>query len=76
MSEETVYIDSGTLENFIRDVFEGLGVPKDDASIIAEVLITSDLRGIDSHGIQRCKMYYDRIKAGIYEVNTKIDTNK
>ena len=76
MSEETVYIDSGTLENFIRDVFEGLGVPKDDASIIAEVLITSDLRGIDSHGIQRCKMYYDRIKAGIYEVNTKIDTIK
>ena len=76
MSEETIYIDSGTLENFMRDVFEGLGVPKDDASIIAEVLITSDLRGIDSHGIQRCKMYYDRIKAGIYEVITKIDIIK
>jgi LDH2 family malate/lactate/ureidoglycolate dehydrogenase len=57
-------------------VFIGLGVPKDDAHIIAEVLIASDIRGIDTHGIQRCKMYFDRIKAGIYEVDTKIDIIK
>ena len=76
MSEEISYFDAKTLENFMRDVFIGLGVPKDDAKIIADVLITSDLRGIDSHGIQRCKMYYDRIKEGIYEVKTKIDIIK
>ncbi|MFX0081906.1 MAG: Ldh family oxidoreductase [Candidatus Hodarchaeota archaeon] len=76
MSEKIVYIDLETLENFMKDVFIGLGVPEEDANIIAEVLITSDLRGIDSHGFQRCKMYYDRIKAGIYEVNTKIDIIK
>ncbi len=76
MSEKLVYIDAKTLESFMRDVFIGLGVPNEDANIIAEVLITSDLRGIDSHGIQRCKMYYDRIREGIYEVITKIDTIK
>ena len=76
MSEKIVYVDAKTLENFMREVFIGLGVPKEDANIIAEVLITSDLRGIESHGIQRCKMYYDRIRAGIYEVHTKIDTIK
>lgn len=74
--EEISYIDPKTLENFMRDVFIGLGVPKDDASIIADVLITSDLRGIDSHGVQRCKMYYDRIKAGIYNVKTEIKVIK
>jgi len=76
MSEDIVYVDADTLEKFMRDVFIGLGVPKEDANIIADVLITSDLRGIDSHGIQRCKMYYDRIKEGIYEVKTKIDVIK
>jgi LDH2 family malate/lactate/ureidoglycolate dehydrogenase len=76
MPEQVVYIDAKTLESFMRDVFTGLSVPKEDANIIAEVLITSDLRGIDSHGIQRCKMYYDRIRAGIYEVHTKIDIIK
>ena len=76
MSEDIIYVNPTTLENFMRDVFIGLGVPKEDANIIANVLITSDLRGIDSHGIQRCKMYYDRIKQGIYEVKTKIDVIK
>jgi LDH2 family malate/lactate/ureidoglycolate dehydrogenase len=76
MSEEIVYLDAHKLENFMRDVFIGLGVPKNDAIIIADVLITSDLRGIESHGIQRCKMYYDRIKEGIYEPKTKIDIIK
>ena len=72
MSNDVVLIDSKTLENFMRDVFIGVGVPKEDADIIADVLITSDLRGIDSHGVQRLYMYYSRIKEGIYEVNTKI----
>jgi len=76
MSENIIYIEAETLESFMRDVFIGLGVPKDDAHIIAEVLIASDIRGIDTHGIQRCKMYFDRIKAGMYEVKTKIDVIK
>ncbi|MHA1436336.1 MAG: Ldh family oxidoreductase [Promethearchaeota archaeon] len=74
--DNVVYLNAEILEAFMRDVFIGVGVPKEDAKIIANVLITSDKRGIDSHGIQRCKMYYDRIKAGIYEVKTKIDVIK
>jgi len=76
MSENIIYLDAKTLESFMRDVFIGLGVPKGDAHIIAEVLIASDIRGIDTHGIQRCKMYFDRIRAGMYEVITKIDIVK
>jgi LDH2 family malate/lactate/ureidoglycolate dehydrogenase len=76
ITDEITYMDAKILENFMRDVFIGLGVTKVDAEIIADVLITSDLRGIDSHGIQRCKMYYDRIKAGIYNTQTKIDIIK
>lgn len=54
-------------------VFTKLGVTEDDAKICADVLIESDLRGIESHGVGRLKMYYDRIKAGIQFVDTKID---
>ncbi|TFF98002.1 MAG: Ldh family oxidoreductase [Promethearchaeota archaeon] len=71
--KNVVLMDAKKLEGFMRDVFIGLNVPKEDAEIIAEVLITSDLRGIDTHGIQRCKMYYDRIKEGIYEPKTRIE---
>ncbi|MFX0058463.1 MAG: Ldh family oxidoreductase [Candidatus Hodarchaeota archaeon] len=71
-TEEIYNINPDILQSFIKDVFLSLGVPKKDSEIIADVLITSDLRGIDSHGIQRCKMYYDRIREGIYNPKTNI----
>jgi len=50
------------MERFMVDVFKGIGVPEADARICADVLITADKRGIDSHGIGRLKpIYYDRI---------------
>ncbi len=64
------------LEEFMVEVFLGLDVPKEEAKICADVLITSDLHGIESHGVGRLKMYYDRIKAGIQSPITKIDIIK
>lgn len=75
-SEDVIHIDYNTLKNFMKDVFVRLNVPEKDAEIIAEVLIISDLRGIDSHGIQRCKMYFDRIKKGVYNPKTEIEIIK
>ncbi len=54
------------LRAFMRDVFIQLGTPEKEAAICAEVLITADKLGFDSHGISRMKpIYYDRIKQGI-----------
>ncbi|MBN2245234.1 MAG: Ldh family oxidoreductase, partial [Candidatus Aminicenantes bacterium] len=61
-------------ENFMVDVFKGVGVPEEDAKICADVLIAADKRGIDSHGIGRLKtIYYDRIKIGIQSPVTQFD---
>lgn len=75
MSDEQTYqIDFDTLEKYMIDVFLGLGVPREDAEVCADVLITSDKRGIDSHGIGRLKpIYYDRIKLGIQEPVTNFE---
>ena len=73
-SKDIVWLDFDSLENFMVDVFQGAGVPKEDAQICANVLITADKRGIDSHGIGRLKpIYYDRIKAGIQSPKTDIE---
>ncbi len=59
---DTCTIAFDRMEAFMVDVFEGIGVPEADARICADVLITADKRGIDSHGIGRLKpIYYDRI---------------
>ena len=72
--DNVVRMPADELERFMADVFAGLGVPSDEARTCARVLIESDKRGIDSHGINRCKpIYYDRIRAGTQETTTQIE---
>ena len=71
-SDENNYVKVKDLELLLKNIFIKLNVPKQDATIMVDVLLTSDLRGIDSHGIQRCKMYYERIKEGIYNPKTRL----
>jgi len=69
-----VWVDFDFMEQFMVDVFTGVGVPLEDAQVCAEVLITSDKRGIDSHGVNSLKpMYYNRIKQGIQQPVTKFE---
>ena len=77
MDNNIYWIDFDTMEKFMIDVFKGVGVPEEDAKVCAEVLITSDKRGIDSHGIGRLKpIYYDRIKQGIQNPVTNFEIVK
>jgi L-2-hydroxycarboxylate dehydrogenase (NAD+) len=73
MRDVVVRLSYDVLQNFIRDVFLGLGVPEQDADISSEVLIASDIRGIESHGIERLKMYYDRLKNGQHKPVTDFE---
>ena len=59
MSEhhDTVTFPTEQLESFSTRVFEFFDVPSDDAKLAASVLASSDLRGIDSHGISRLPIY-------------------
>jgi len=70
---DALYVPVDVVQGFMMDVFQKLGVPEPDARIAAEVLITSDLRGIDSHGIGRLKYYYDRIRAGVHRTQTEME---
>lgn len=45
------------LQSFTEQVFLKLGCPIKDAKLAAQVLISADLRGIDSHGIARLNGY-------------------
>jgi L-2-hydroxycarboxylate dehydrogenase (NAD+) len=74
---DCIWVDFSLLENFMSDVLIASGVPPHDAKIITEVLIESDRRGIDSHGIGRLKpIYIDRITQGILNPVTNIEVVK
>ena len=65
MPTSDIFVDFNLLERFMIDVFRRLGMSDPDAAVCAEVLITADKHGIDSHGVSRLKpVYVDRIRAG------------
>lgn len=45
------------LYRFAKDVFKQIGCSEDDATTATEVLLSADIRGIDSHGIARLSGY-------------------
>ncbi|MXV52653.1 Ldh family oxidoreductase [Pedobacter sp. HMF7647] len=45
------------LRNFTESVFKKIGCPDEHAVLAADVLLKSDLRGIDSHGVARLSGY-------------------
>lgn len=71
-SDDIVYVPAEVLQGFVEQVFVALGTPPDDAHICAEVLVASDLRGIESHGVGRLKVYCERIRAGVQRVKTEM----
>jgi L-2-hydroxycarboxylate dehydrogenase (NAD+) len=59
------------LFDFAQEVFIKIGCPEQEANDAAKVLISADLRGVDSHGIARLSGYIRLWQAG--RINVKPD---
>ncbi len=75
-TDEILYVPVEILLKFVEQAFASLGTPPEDARICAEVLVASDLRGIESHGVGRLKVYCERIQAGVQHAETKMEIVK
>jgi ureidoglycolate dehydrogenase (NAD+) len=64
MSQAEIHVVPEALEAFTRDVFVQAGLPPEDAAIEAELLVWANLRGVDSHGVQRIPWYLEMIDNG------------
>ena len=64
-------IAAPALTRFAERTLAGAGVPPHKARIAAESLVASNLRGVDSHGIQLVAFYMDQLLAG--EMNPRAD---
>jgi len=70
MTTERTRVNAEKLINFSTKALQRLGVPKEDAQITARMLVTSDLRGVDSHGVAHLNIFYARrIRLGIINLN-------
>jgi LDH2 family malate/lactate/ureidoglycolate dehydrogenase len=66
MSQQTgTRVQAEPLKEFCAQVFQKMGVSEEDARITADVLVTADLRGINSHGVARLRRYVNGLRDGV-----------
>lgn len=57
-------VDAEALLAFTASVLQKSGLRPEDGQVTAENLIFANLRGVDSHGVIRLKVYAERLRAG------------
>ena len=69
--ENSINYSYEQLNKFCTDAFMKFGFTKDEADIIVDVLLTSDMYGIESHGMQRLVRYHKGIEKGLIKIDSK-----
>ena len=61
---ETHHFRADEGRRFVTDALSAVGMPQKDAATVAELMILTDMRGTDTHGIARLGIYTQRLKSG------------
>jgi L-2-hydroxycarboxylate dehydrogenase (NAD+) len=72
---DDILVDSDSLRSFSAALLVAVGVSEEDAAITADVLVTADLTGHESHGVARLEgMYVRPVQTGRIRVDAKLTT--
>jgi ureidoglycolate dehydrogenase (NAD+) len=76
MTGKETHIDAKSLKEFTRRVLTRMGFPPADAEIGADLLVWCNLRGVDSHGVQRMASFIRLLDDGHLNTNPNIEILK
>ncbi len=66
-SGEFIRVGGGALREQMVRLFVALKVPEEHAAIASDILVASDLRGVDTHGVVTGLRYLEQIEAGLID---------
>lgn len=69
-SNDYFVIPHQPLADFARAVLEAVKVPREAATLVADSLVSANLRGVDSHGVQLLIWYTQQIQDGNIAIST------
>ena len=71
--DDGIRFPADRLRAWSEQVFQKVGVAKDDAALLTDTLIEANLRGVDTHGVTRVLCtYVKRIQAGVMSPRTEL----
>ncbi|HLS40696.1 MAG TPA: Ldh family oxidoreductase [Ornithinicoccus sp.] len=64
------------LRSHCAAVLQGAGLPSSAAALVAESLVDAEARGISSHGVNRTRIYSERLRAGLLDAEAQPEVVK
>jgi LDH2 family malate/lactate/ureidoglycolate dehydrogenase len=64
-------VDHAQLRNFCGQLLSAGGLPRDDAGLVAELLVKGEMRGYAGHGVTRVVQYLEFVEKKIYDLSAK-----
>lgn len=71
-----IHVAASEARRLVQDILKGNGVPEENAAIIARCLVAADLRGVDTHGMNRIPSYMERIRQGVLNASAQPVVNQ
>lgn len=75
-AQPKLHVEATEARKFIEGILAGNGVPEPNAAIVARCLVAADLRGVDTHGINRIPSYMARVRNGVLDATASPDVSK
>ena len=66
-----IIIQHSSLRAFATALLEAVGVARAFAELVADSLVVSNLRAVDSHGVQLLGFYIDQIRASNFDIHAQ-----
>ncbi|KAK5989792.1 putative oxidoreductase YjmC [Cladobotryum mycophilum] len=71
-----VFVAAEEARRLVQDILKGNGASEENAAIVAKCLVAADLRGVESHGINRIPSYMERVRQGVLDAAAQPELNQ
>ncbi|KAK0707719.1 Malate/L-lactate dehydrogenase [Lasiosphaeris hirsuta] len=68
---DPIRINHADAQEFVETILRAAGVSDKNSTIVARGLVQADLRGVESHGINRISSYLARVRNGVLDPKTE-----
>ncbi|MDF1514956.1 MAG: Ldh family oxidoreductase [Anaerolineae bacterium] len=76
MGNDDILVSANKLKTYVVDLLVEIGVPEDDAVVVADCLLMANLSGVDSHGVVRLAHYIRRLTNGTIKKRPRMEFEK
>jgi L-2-hydroxycarboxylate dehydrogenase (NAD+) len=75
-SAQEIIVNSDELRKFVSEIYQKVGVSKEDADAIANLQVETDLRGVYSHGTRALRRYVSGMQSGFINAHPNMKVTK